>query len=77
MSEQMLSHDAVDWFVSIEAGGLKNPGNSLRWDAWRRKPGNSLEYIAYMELAEDLRTMRPPVPARRKDLLRDAAKGDG
>ncbi len=70
------SHEAIEWFISIESGGLRNPATCSRWDAWRAKPGNSLEYISVIELVEQLRTLRPPVPARRKDLLRDAAKGD-
>ncbi len=72
-----ISDEAVEWFALIEGGGLRDPATSLRWDAWRTKASNSVEYIFVLEMVESLRDLLPPKPVRRKDLLRDAAKGDG
>lgn len=71
-----ISHEAVEWFALIERAGLRDPAASLRWDVWRQKPDNRLEYIYVMEMVEEVRSLRPPTPVRRKDLLRDASRGD-
>jgi hypothetical protein len=73
---QKASHEAIEWFALIEAGGLRDPAVASRWEAWRTRPGNSIEYIYVMELVEELLDLPPIVPVRRKDLLRDAARGD-
>lgn len=71
-----ISHEAVEWFALIERGGLRDTANSLRWDVWRAHAGNRLEYVHIMEMMDTVRSLPPPTPARRKDLLRDAARGD-
>lgn len=71
-----ISSEAVEWFALIERGGLRDPATSLRWNGWQTRLGNRLEYVYVMEMMEVLRNLPPPVPVRRKDLLRDAARGD-
>jgi hypothetical protein len=73
---RQISSEAVEWFALIERGGLRDPATSVRWSGWQAKVTNRLEYVYVMEMMELLRYLPPPTPVRRKDLLRDAARGD-
>jgi hypothetical protein len=70
------SHDAFEWFVLNDSGGLMQAANWPLWDAWRHTPGNSAKYIQILEFIEELRKLPPPKLVRREELVEDAAQED-
>jgi len=74
---QKLSHEAVEWFVHNEPGTAEDAGLAQSWKQWCAEPGNRVEYVSLLQLAQDLRTLPPPSTANRKELLKDFAAGEG
>jgi ferric-dicitrate binding protein FerR (iron transport regulator) len=71
-----LSHEAVEWFVLNESGTAEDAELAQRWKQWCVEPGNRVEYVSLLQLAQDLRTLPPPSKASRKELLKDVAAGE-
>jgi len=71
---QKLSHEAVEWFVLNESGSAEDPELAQRWEQWCVEPGNRMEYVSLLQLAQDLRTLPPPSEASRKELVEDVGE---
>lgn len=74
---QKLSHEAVEWFVLNESRIAKDAELAQRWEQWCAEPGNRMEYVSLLQLAQDMRTLPAPTQASRKELLRDVAAEEG
>jgi ferric-dicitrate binding protein FerR (iron transport regulator) len=73
---QNLSHEAVEWFVLNESGTAEDAELTQRWKQWCAEPGNRVEYVSLLQLAQDMRELPPPSEASWKELLEDIAAGD-
>jgi hypothetical protein len=74
--KQKTSHDAFEWFVLNDSGGLTQTANWPLWDAWRHTPGNSAKYIQVLDFLDELRTLPPPDSVSSEELIADAAQED-
>lgn len=74
---QKLSHEAVEWFVLNESGTAEDAELKQRWEQWCLEPGNRVEYVSLLQLAQDLRKLPAPTKASRAELLQDVAAEEG
>jgi len=72
------SHDAFEWYVLNDSGGLENAANWPLWDAWRHTPGNKAKYIEALDFIQLIRKLPPPLECSGEELAEDFAReGDG
>jgi ferric-dicitrate binding protein FerR (iron transport regulator) len=68
------SRSAFEWFVLNDSGGLMEPDHWPEWNEWRHTPGNRAQYVAILQLIDQLRKMPAPEAVSHEELVEDAAK---
>ena len=69
--DEQAPSDAVEWFVSNASDQELDPELVFRWEGWCNGPGHLEEYVSFVELHRELRTLPPPREAGQAELLRD------
>jgi hypothetical protein len=71
--------DAAKWVAENESDGAVDEMTVSIWEEWVARPRNEVEYVAVIDMLEQIRGMPAPAYDGREALVRDALAdgGDG